>query len=982
MKSLICFIALVLSAFILQSQTTTLPYPIKQKLGDAPTTEVTTNSMYGKFIIYSFADTTAANADTYIKHQSFAVIATLSPVAMWYRYLAASQWVQILPSGGSTGQRAWLIGGQGGAFTSPIDPQIIGVTTNQPFGIMTNNVNRVIVPAAGLSLLTAVSDTTLNKPMTYNTSTKEWKYGYWFGSGGGGGTPISSLTGSAQTNTIDIGGFAQEWTGNTATTGNLLKLWSTSLTTGSILSAEYIGTSSGSNSKTVSFARSGTNATANRSTYVLNISNKHQGTGVINNGILVNIDSGNNATTGGKGVWSITGPMSNKAMALYGIANGDGGTGVVADYAGQFSGTGLYAITQSGSMDLTAPTFQRAVKAISYSTRASGAFDLTNVGIYAAALGGQNNYAIIVPADSGHVGFGTASPNTSSMLDITSTTKGLLIPRMTAAQKNAISAPATGLLIFQTDGTSGFYYYNGAAWVGLDDGGTLPISSLTAAETTNSINNADYTQDWRWNTLSNSDGGLVINSASTAAAGNGQKLFVVELSGANATSTQTTKAAKISNIHSGTASTNISLQSSAFNGSTNIAAWFDRGSLDLGTVGTESGVINWNGSTSGTVKMQPAAAAGTWVMTLPTNDGDADQVLKTNGSGVTSWATPSGGGWGTTGTVATLTGNSELDQATFDFAHLNGSVGIGVSTPDASALLDIASTTKGLLIPRMTEAERDAIAAPANGLQVYVTDLSKIYVYNGAWVGLSDGIYAGSGTLVSDVTATMNGKIVLFNDATAGDYLELNPVAFRSQILAGDGTSLSQLRLRGDAGGSNDFRLQSNNGTAVTIFGSADNNEITYTAATHIINGITNITGDVGITGTFTTSGVNTLSDLAGVGTRAVLADAAGVLTAPVSDRSVKERIRNLDDGLNVIMKLNPVSFYYKDGWKNYGEREQIGFIAQEIQDVLPNSVFTTPSTGKMGYNSTDLIPVLVKAIQEQQQQIEDLKIEIQKLKK
>jgi hypothetical protein len=42
-----------------------------------------------------------------------------------------------------------------------------------------------------------------------------------------------------------------------------------------------------------------------------------------------------------------------------------------------------------------------------------------------------------------------------------------------------------------------------------------------------------------------------------------------------------------------------------------------------------------------------------------------------------------------------------------------GAAGIGTLTPDASSLLDITSTTKGILIPRMTKAQRDAIVAPA-----------------------------------------------------------------------------------------------------------------------------------------------------------------------------------------------------------------------------------------------------------------------------
>lgn len=57
-----------------------------------------------------------------------------------------------------------------------------------------------------------------------------------------------------------------------------------------------------------------------------------------------------------------------------------------------------------------------------------------------------------------------AAPNRSAMLDISSTTKGLLIPSMTIAQRDLITNPATGLLIYQTDGTSGFYYYNGSIW--------------------------------------------------------------------------------------------------------------------------------------------------------------------------------------------------------------------------------------------------------------------------------------------------------------------------------------------------------------------------------------------------------------------------------------------------------------------------------------------------------------------------------------
>lgn len=65
-------------------------------------------------------------------------------------------------------------------------------------------------------------------------------------------------------------------------------------------------------------------------------------------------------------------------------------------------------------------------------------------------------------------------PDGSAMLDISSTNLGILIPRMTESQRNAISSPATGLLVYQTDGAvPGFYFYNGSEWKNLF-GGSIP----------------------------------------------------------------------------------------------------------------------------------------------------------------------------------------------------------------------------------------------------------------------------------------------------------------------------------------------------------------------------------------------------------------------------------------------------------------------------------------------------------------------------
>jgi hypothetical protein len=64
----------------------------------------------------------------------------------------------------------------------------------------------------------------------------------------------------------------------------------------------------------------------------------------------------------------------------------------------------------------------------------------------------------------GQVGIGTNTPNASALLDITSTSKGFLPPRLTSAQRIAIASPAEGLLVYQTDGTAGFWGYSGGIW--------------------------------------------------------------------------------------------------------------------------------------------------------------------------------------------------------------------------------------------------------------------------------------------------------------------------------------------------------------------------------------------------------------------------------------------------------------------------------------------------------------------------------------
>lgn len=70
------------------------------------------------------------------------------------------------------------------------------------------------------------------------------------------------------------------------------------------------------------------------------------------------------------------------------------------------------------------------------------------------------------------VGIGTNTPNSSAMLEVVSTEKGILFPRMTSTQRNAIVAPAAGLYVYDTN-TKSLWYYNGALWINTSSEATL-----------------------------------------------------------------------------------------------------------------------------------------------------------------------------------------------------------------------------------------------------------------------------------------------------------------------------------------------------------------------------------------------------------------------------------------------------------------------------------------------------------------------------
>jgi hypothetical protein len=182
---------------------------------------------------------------------------------------------------------------------------------------------------------------------------------------------------------------------------------------------------------------------------------------------------------------------------------------------------------------------------------------------------------------------GSAADN-SAILDVKSTTQGMLVPRMTAAQRTAISTPATGLLVYQTDGTTGFYFHNGSAWVSLNTttdaavltSGTLPDARLSTNVTT------------QGNTF-NGNTQLVQTTAGGA---------LPAISGSNLTNLNA------SNLASGTVP-----------------------AARLGTIGVANG---------GTGQTTQGAALNAL---LPSQASNSGKVLQTDGTNA-AWQTPAGGG--------------------------------------------------------------------------------------------------------------------------------------------------------------------------------------------------------------------------------------------------------------------------------------------------------------------------------------------------
>lgn len=488
----------------------------------------------------------------------------------------------------------------------------------------------------------------------------------------------------------------------------------------------------------------------------------------------------------------------------------------------------------------------------------------------------------------------------------------------------------------------------------------IALSSIIAATGTNTINNGTYAQEWQWNSLAGNTA-FKVSSNSTAAASNAQKLFEAALSGANATATQTTYSGYFTNVHTGTASTNVALYASASGGTNNYAAIFENGSVGIGTA-TPSSNLDITTNALGTTQ---TTSSGLALVNTTAAAAGAQQI-----SPAIRW---SGSGWKTNATAASQT----VDFRAYVLPVQEA------AAPTGNWVLQ--SSING-------NAYAQAFAIGSAG-QVFVNSSSgssgQVLTSSGAagsavWgsaVTAGSGLtFSGSNTVElggqasNDITLDMNSSMLTIHNAS-NVHIDNNG---NSEIQLGDiddDNNGAYIKLTNDGSLDLDsraspFRLgdinDASNGTKL-VFDDV-NSRIYFDGVTDFFLGIDNSAPaaklHIGNATTTTSSVLIRLEDDSSV------CDFTADAGAPScgSDRTLKKDIESLDtaDLLSRVTSLNPVSYHWKT--ESSEAALQHGFIAQEVAEQFPdlvrNGTWTDGTTRKF-LNTGGLMPYVIGAVKE-----------------
>lgn len=509
------------------------------------------------------------------------------------------------------------------------------------------------------------------------------------------------------------------------------------------------------------------------------------------------------------------------------------------------------------------------------------------------------------------VGIGTTNPDPSSILELNSTNQGLLISRMSQTDRDAITAPATGLLIYQTDNTPGFYYFTGVIW-----------SPFSGADLDWTITGADI---YNANT-----GNVGINTTTPTA-----PLHVESISLGTGTFTQDFESGLAPLTTSGDA--NWFVQTTSANG---------------GVQAAESGDINNSQSTQMNLNINIGAGGGTVTFFYEVSSEASFDYLRfyVNGTQINQWSGTIG--WTSFSYVIPTTGAYTLTWA----YEKDGSISTGgdLARVDDIVITNVGLTSSALRIVDGSQAIGRVLTSDANG--------------NATWQDPGSGTPGAS----DDDWRFHSGS------SSADDIYRTGRVTI--------GTNLTTSHL-----------LDVDNGLT-------DGTEIGLGSIEFIRDGVVETFLDQPLSPLFDAtynlgSATNRWNQLYA---------SNGVINT--SDARLKEDIKPLHYGLNELMQLKPVSYKWKN--ESYGktiltnsQKElKIGFLAQDLQEIISEVVvshswkpiseaqkddYIKVKNDKLGVAYSEIIPVTVKAIQEQQaiiesqqKEIDAMKIELEELKK
>lgn len=367
-------------------------------------------------------------------------------------------------------------------------------------------------------------------------------------------------------------------------------------------------------------------------------------------------------------------------------------------------------------------------------TRSSGANDLTNIAVYADASGGQNNFAIIVPSGGGRVGIGTSSPTDQLHVATGAAILNQLTTHTTATSANLYTGSdgtANGV------STTAPYLFGGASSV------TFRIGINGATATNIPINNSYAT--------------LVVASSIIGGESSGTHGFI-----GSAVFIPPTIAGGVASV-TNTSTVYITDAPSATVTGTNSALWVGAGVTRFGTVGVSLGSFTLEGNTSGVVTVKPAAAAGTYTLTLPTALVAGGALTDVAGNGILSFVIPSGGIGGSTG----ATDNSVLRADGTGGATLQNSA---VSIGDAGDItgvnsIDIASGTAGVKFGATTRLYDNGslmrVSPSAATMQMFTSGANfNLQIYNsGGDSYFNFAPLSGTGSIFETVGSATNIKM-------------------------------------------------------------------------------------------------------------------------------------------------------------------------------------------------------------------------------